>query len=93
MKQALSRQLGFTEMFELPVAVDLRTAARALGICRGTAYRLIYEGTFPCSIVRVGRQYRIPTAELMRMLGIDERPLYAVDLDTVPDPSQQTPLS
>ncbi|WP_018564529.1 helix-turn-helix domain-containing protein [Streptomyces sp. PsTaAH-124] len=88
MKQALSRQLGFTEIFELPVTVDLRTAARALGICRGTAYRLVYEGTFPCSIMRVGRQYRIPTAELMRLLGIDERPMYAVDLDTVPESQQ-----
>ncbi|MFH9424975.1 helix-turn-helix domain-containing protein [Streptomyces sp. NPDC017529] len=79
-------------MFELPVAVDLRTAARALGICSGTAYRLIYEGTFPCSIMRVGRQYRVPTTELMRVLGIEERPLYTVELETGPD-SPQGPLN
>ncbi|MGW1431261.1 helix-turn-helix transcriptional regulator [Streptomyces sp. NPDC002431] len=66
-------------MFDLPVAVDLRTAARALGIASTTAYRLISNGTFPCPVLRVGHRYRIPTNELMHALGIDDRPLYSVD--------------
>ncbi|MFS0695209.1 helix-turn-helix domain-containing protein [Streptomyces nitrosporeus] len=68
-------------MFDLPVSVDLRTAARALGVCSATGYRLIHRGEFPCPVLRVGGQYRIPTNALMRVLGIEERPLYTVDLE------------
>ncbi|KND32845.1 helix-turn-helix domain-containing protein [Streptomyces acidiscabies] len=80
MKDLTELRLNFTEMFDLPVTVDLRTAARALGICSKTAYRLIREDEFPCSVLRVGCRYRIPTNELMRALGIEDRPLYSVDL-------------
>ncbi|MFJ9894566.1 helix-turn-helix transcriptional regulator [Streptomyces sp. NPDC091280] len=73
--------LGFAEVLDLPLCVDLRTAARAFGICRGTAYRLIHRGTFPCPVLRVGGRYRIPTAYLLRSLGIEERPVYAVPLE------------
>lgn len=77
--------LSFTEVFDLPVAVDLRTAARALGICPATAYKLIHLRSFPCRVLRVGGRYRVPTAELMRVLGIEERPVYTVDLDSAPN--------
>ncbi|MDX3571096.1 helix-turn-helix domain-containing protein [Streptomyces sp. ID05-47C] len=80
MKDPAEGRLSFSEMFDLPVTVDLRTACRAFGIGSTTAYRLIREGEFPCSIRRVGRRYRIPTNELMRALGIEDRPLYSVDL-------------
>lgn len=85
MKDPGDGRLSFTEMFELPVAVDLRTAARALGIGSTTAYRLIREDEFPCPVLRVGGRYRIPTTELMRALGIEDRSLYTVDLDLGPD--------
>ncbi|MDI3418716.1 helix-turn-helix domain-containing protein [Streptomyces luteolus] len=81
MKDSADGRLSFTEMFDLPVAVDLRTAARALGIGSTTAYRLIRRDEFPCPVLRVGRKYRIPTHELMRALGIEDRPLYSVDLE------------
>ncbi|MET9658011.1 DNA-binding protein [Streptomyces sp. NPDC006510] len=72
--------LTFREIFDLPVSVDLRTAARAFGMCMGTAYRLIGLGTFPCETVRVGHRHRVLTVNLMQALGIDERPVYADDL-------------
>ncbi|MEU8543748.1 helix-turn-helix domain-containing protein [Streptomyces sp. NPDC048717] len=78
-------RLGFTELFELPVAVDMRTAARALGVCVATAYRLNQRGDFPCPVLRVGASYRVPTTGLMRFLGIDELPLYTVD----PEPEEE----
>ncbi|MFD5552641.1 helix-turn-helix domain-containing protein [Streptomyces sp. NPDC127068] len=81
MKDPAKGRLSFTEMFDLPVAVDLRTAARALGIGSTTAYRLIHRDEFPCPVLRVGSRYRIPTNELMRALGIEDRPLYSVELD------------
>ncbi|RLV09823.1 DNA-binding protein [Streptomyces griseocarneus] len=80
MKDPAESRLSFTEMFDLPVAVDLRTAARALGIGSTTAYRLIRKDEFPCLVLRVGGRYRIPTNELMRALGIEDRPLYSIDL-------------
>ncbi|MFE7113889.1 helix-turn-helix domain-containing protein [Streptomyces sp. NPDC057654] len=80
MKEPAEGRLSFTEMFDLPVAVDLRTAARALGIASTTAYRLIREDEFPCSVLRVGGRYRIPTNGLMHALGIEDRPLYSMDL-------------
>lgn len=82
MKDPAPGRLSFTEMFDLPVVVDLRTASRALGIGSTTAYRLIRKNEFPCLVLRVGGRYRIPTTELMRALGIEDRPLYSVELDT-----------
>ncbi|MDA2812800.1 helix-turn-helix domain-containing protein [Nocardiopsis sp. RSe5-2] len=74
--------MTFTEMFKLPVTVDLRTAARVLGISSTAAYRLIHKGEFPCPVLRVGGRYRIPTSGLMHALGIEDRPVYSVDLET-----------
>ncbi|MFJ9566840.1 helix-turn-helix transcriptional regulator [Streptomyces fuscichromogenes] len=73
--------LGFAEALNLPLCVDLRTAARAFGICPATAYKLIRLGAFPCPVLRVGGRYRIPTAYLLHTLGIEERPVYAVPLE------------
>lgn len=72
--------LSFGEAFDLPLAVDVRTAARAFGLCPATAYKLIRQDVFPCTVLRLGWQYRIPTAELLRTLGIEERPVYPADL-------------
>ncbi|PJN28200.1 helix-turn-helix domain-containing protein [Kitasatospora sp. CB02891] len=73
--------MGFAEAFDLPLTIDLRTAARAVGVCPATAYKLIRLGAFPCPVLRVGWKYRIATADLMRSLGIDERPVYAADME------------
>ncbi|OLT47856.1 hypothetical protein BJF85_14615 [Saccharomonospora sp. CUA-673] len=63
--------LTFPELFNLPATVDMHTAACALGICVNTAYRLAKRGCFPCLIFRPGWRYRIPTAALMQVLGVD----------------------
>jgi len=69
---------GFTrsELLALPVTVDIGTAARALGLGRSTGYELARRDEFPCRVLHVGSSYRVPTAELLRVLGIepDERP-------------------
>jgi excisionase family DNA binding protein len=59
------------EMLALPVTVDVPTAARALGLGRSTAYELARRDEFPCRVLRVGSSYRIPTADLMRVLCIE----------------------
>jgi hypothetical protein len=62
--------LTFDELHALPTVVDLMTAARALGIGRTKAYQLAQTGQFPVRIIRVGTAYHIPTAELLKTLGI-----------------------
>ena len=54
----------------LPAVIDLMTAARALGIGRTTAYTLARTGGFPCRVITVGSGYRIPTADLLTVLGL-----------------------
>lgn len=70
------------EILALPAVVDVTTAAQALGLGRSTAYELARRDEFPCPVLRVGSTYRIPTAGLLRVLGIeppsiDEFPLSA----------------
>ena len=67
MKDALT----LDELRALPAAIDLPTAARALGLGRTKAYELAKRNQFPCRVLRVGSTYRIPTAELLHCLGMD----------------------
>jgi excisionase family DNA binding protein len=69
--EAGSEGLTLAELLALPVTVDVTTAARALGLGRSTAYELARRDEFPCRVLRVGSSYRIPTADLLRVLGID----------------------
>ena len=55
----------------LPPTVDLMTAARMLGIGRTKAYQLARAGEFPCKVIRIGEGYRVATADLLRVLGMD----------------------
>lgn len=52
----------------LPFTLTIRELARVLGVGRNTAYGLVKSGAI--GAVRVGRQIRIPRAELYRYLGI-----------------------
>lgn len=73
-KDGLSR----AELLALPVTVDVPTAARALGLGRSTGYELARRGEFPCRVLRVGSSYRVPTADLMRVLGVEPPTLQEV---------------
>lgn len=61
----------FDELRSLPTVVDLMTAARALDIGRTKAYQMAKTGEFPVRIIRVGSGYHVPTAELMKVLGVE----------------------
>lgn len=69
----MTNERGFTrdELLGLPVTVDIGTAARALGLGRSTGYELARRGAFPCRVIRIGSSYRVPTAELLRVLGVE----------------------
>jgi predicted DNA-binding transcriptional regulator AlpA len=53
-------QMTLAEVQALPAVVDLRTAARILGLGRTLAYQLARRGEFPCRILRLGGAYRGP---------------------------------
>jgi hypothetical protein len=50
--------------------MDVEEARRWLGIGRTTAYALARAEKFPCRIFKVGGRYRVPTADLLRLLGL-----------------------
>lgn len=58
------------ELLALPPIVNLPTAARVLGIGRGTAYDLAGRGEFPVPVLRLGARWRVPTSGLLDLLGI-----------------------
>jgi len=80
MSSTTERAMTFAEAFDLPLTIDMRTAARVFGVCTATAYKLVHHGHFPCPVVRVGHQYRVPTAAMLRALEVEELPVYAADL-------------
>jgi predicted DNA-binding transcriptional regulator AlpA len=63
--------MTLAELLAMPVMVDIGTASRALGLGRSTGYELARRGEFPCRVLHVGSSYRVPTAELLRILGLD----------------------
>lgn len=60
------------ELLELPPSVDLVTAGRALGIGRTKTYDLARAEELPVRVLRLGNTYRVATADLLRVLGIEE---------------------
>ncbi|MBB4935432.1 hypothetical protein F4561_006326 [Lipingzhangella halophila] len=71
------RPLTITELYALPAAVDLMTAAQALNMGRTMAYELAKNDEFPCRIIRYGNTYRVRLADILHLLD-------------VPVPSQQS---
>lgn len=66
-KQVMTR----AELLALPPAVDIVTAGHALGFERTTTYKFNREGKFPVPVLKIGDTFRVPTAPLLRYLGID----------------------
>ncbi|GAQ67265.1 hypothetical protein F3K40_14930 [Streptomyces sp. LBUM 1478] len=65
-----SKGMSREEMLALPVAVDLDTSNRALGLGRSKGYELAKRGEYPCKVLRLGNAYRVVTADLLELLGL-----------------------
>jgi predicted DNA-binding transcriptional regulator AlpA len=63
--------LAADEIRRLPPVLTVVQAAALLGIGRSNAYHAVRTDTWPTRVVRVGRCIRIPTAEVLRLLGIE----------------------
>jgi predicted DNA-binding transcriptional regulator AlpA len=60
------------ELLALPATTSIESAARALGMGRTRAYELAKRGQFPCKVIRIGVSYRVVTADLHRLLGVEK---------------------
>ncbi|MFE3196765.1 DNA-binding protein [Embleya sp. NPDC059237] len=63
--------MTFAELAQLPVTLNVSTAARALGIGADKAYALIRSGTFPVKVLELGATTRVPTMAVLRALGAE----------------------
>jgi excisionase family DNA binding protein len=62
------------DLHRLPPTLTVEQAAAILGCGRTLAYELVRRGDFPSRVIRLGsRRYVIPTADLLRVIGIDAR--------------------
>ncbi len=66
-----STQLTREQLRELPTVLDVATAAAILGVGRTAAYELIRTNRWPTPVLHVGKLIRIPTAPLLRMVGLE----------------------
>jgi hypothetical protein len=68
------RGLTSDELLALPAVIDLDTANRALMIGRSTGYGLAKQEAYPVKVLRLGNAYRVVTADLLRLLGLERQP-------------------
>ena len=69
----MSQDLGeitLADVSKLPPVIDLNTAAMLLGIGRTMAQTLARNDEFPVPVFRAGTVYRVPTAPILRLLGL-----------------------
>jgi excisionase family DNA binding protein len=64
----MSRSLSLDEIRAWPAAVDVEDGCAALGISRAHGYKAVQDGEFPARVIKVGRRYRVVTADLVALL-------------------------
>ncbi|GAA4617177.1 hypothetical protein GCM10023195_76550 [Actinoallomurus liliacearum] len=67
----MKRELSLADIDTLPVVMDLVSAGKVLGLGRTKSYELAKKGQFPCRLIRVGKSYLVPTADLLALLGLN----------------------
>ena len=63
-----SGRMSLAELRTLPPAVNVETAAAALGVSRAAAYDAIARDEFPARVIYVGRRIKVVTASLIDLL-------------------------
>ncbi|OCC11479.1 hypothetical protein [Streptomyces sp. PTY087I2] len=66
-----TRGLTGDELLALPAVIDLDTSNQALMIGRSTGYGLAKQGKYPVKVLRLGNAYRVVTADLLKLLGLE----------------------
>lgn len=60
-----------SELLALPANFPLTVAGRAFGLGRNKASELAQAGEFPCTVIKVGKRYRVNRSALYTALGFD----------------------
>jgi excisionase family DNA binding protein len=60
-----------SDLAALPAVLNVEQAAEVLDLSRTAAYELIRSGAWPTPVFRLGRLIRIPTAPVLKLLGIE----------------------
>jgi hypothetical protein len=71
----------------LPAVIDVETAGRLLGLGRSAAYQLVKDGAWPTPVLRLGRRWRVLTAPLLALLGLDALEPSAAGVTLGPSPT------
>jgi predicted DNA-binding transcriptional regulator AlpA len=67
----LAGALTRAELLELPASVPLwPTAGRAFGLGRSKTYELAQSGEFPVEVFRLGKAYRVASADILALLRV-----------------------
>ncbi len=67
----MRRRWTANEVRALGVRTDIETAGSIFGLSRTQAYEAVKRGVFPVDVIKVGRRYLVPTAPILRLLGLD----------------------
>lgn len=70
----MTRPLSRAELLELPPVINLATLGKVLGLSEPVVRERARRDEFAALGIRVlhlGAQYRVPTADVLRFLGID----------------------
>jgi hypothetical protein len=70
----VTQPLSKAELLELPPVINLATLGKALGLSEPVVRERARRNEFAALGIRVlqlGAQYRVPTADVLRFLGID----------------------
>jgi hypothetical protein len=73
----VTQPLSKAELLELPPVINLATLGRALGLSEPVVRERARRNEFAALGIRVlqlGAQYRVPTADVLRFLGVDSPP-------------------
>jgi len=76
----IADRLSHDELRQLPATVTPKESFRILGFAITKGYTLIQRGEFPVPVHKVGSRLQVPTAPILRYLGVesddsDHRPL------------------
>lgn len=63
------RQLTHEEVMALPPVIDLKTAGLAWGFGATKTAELYRKGEFRCTVLKLGRSYKVRKVDLLRSLG------------------------
>ncbi len=58
----------------LAATLDVPAAGRCFGLGRAAAYAAYHRGEFPVRVLKIGQRLRVPSTDVLQLLGLDDDP-------------------